>query len=58
MREISGKGCLCLIALVMGIFVGNEFYWILNFPIYVSRTISLITAVAIAWFLLKKEKPR
>lgn len=58
MRELAGKGCLCLIALVLGVFIGTRFYWIAGFPPLAANAISLVCAIGIAWFLIKEERPK
>jgi hypothetical protein len=52
MRELAGKGCLCLISLIFGVFIGTRFYWIAGVPHWAANLISLISAAAIAWFFI------
>jgi uncharacterized membrane protein len=58
MRELAGKGCLCLIALIFGVFIGTRFYWVAGFPPLAANAISLLATVLIAWFLLSDSKPK
>ena len=32
LREFAGKGCLCFIALVFGVFICNELLWSISVP--------------------------
>lgn len=58
MRELAGKGCLCFIAAIFGIFIGTRFYWVAGFPPLVAHLISLVATILIAWFLLSESKPK
>ena len=56
MRELAGKGCLCLIALIFGYFAVNELYWSVSLPLWVAWIFGIVVTVAIARFLLSDSK--
>ena len=56
LREFAGKGCLCFIALVFGVFICNELLWSISVPRWVGVLAGLASAVGIARFLLSDSK--
>lgn len=55
MRELFGKGCLCLIALVFGVFIGTRLYWVAGMPDWVAHLASILVTVAIALSVERKQ---
>ncbi len=58
MRELTGKGCLCLIALIFGIFLGNELYWSISVPLWVALVFGVAATLLIARFLVSDDKTK
>ena len=58
MRELAGKGCLCGIALVFGVFLTNELHWSISLPFWVAALFGIAATVGIAWFLLSGDKTK
>ena len=56
LRELAGKGCICFIALVFGVFICNELLWSISVPKWVGVIAGAACAVGIAWFLLSDSK--
>ena len=56
MRELAGKGCICLIALIFGAFAANELLWSISVPKWTGVLFGLVVAFAIARFLLSEDK--
>ena len=55
-REIAGKGCVCCISLIFGVFICNELLWSISVPKWVGVIAGVASAIGIAWFLLSDSK--
>lgn len=55
-HELAGKGCLCAISLIFGIFTGDKLLWSVSVPHWVGLIFGIVISVGIAWFLLREEK--
>ena len=58
LRELAGKGCVCGMALIFGIFAGNELLWSISIPKWVGVLFGGAVTLGTAWFLLSGKKPR
>ena len=56
LRELAGKGCLCTIAVVFGIFACNELLWSVSVPKWLGIIFGVMVTAGIAYFLLRNEK--
>lgn len=56
LRELAGKGCVCSIALIFGVFIANELLWSISVPRWIGYIAGLAATVGIAWFLLSDSK--
>ena len=56
LHELVGKGCLCVISLIFGIFAGDKLLWSVSVPHWVGLIFGIVISIGIAYFLLREEK--